>query len=140
MAKTTKETKAVITEVVEKLKKSIERENSYLKEVEDDKAALTHVQGLQEKGESLPPDSAYSSFTEWIETIQKEIKTGEASIKRIDTEKSEIVAFEYYLANAPEENKSYNSDNKNFFLCLKRFFPTIPRGFCKKHGFLLSPV
>ena len=104
MAKTTKEKKAVITEVVEKLKKSIERENSYLKEVEDDKAALTHVQGLQEKGESLPPDSAYSSFTEWIETIQKEIKTGEASIKRIDTEKSEIVAFEYYLANAPEED------------------------------------
>ena len=104
MAKTTKETKAVITEVVEKLKKSIERENSYLKEVEDDKAALTHVQRLQEKGESLPPDSAYSSFTEWIEAIQKEIKTGEASIKRIDTEKSEIVAFEYYLANAPEED------------------------------------
>ena len=91
MAKTTKETKAVITEVVEKLKKSIERENSYLKEVEDDEAALTH-------------DSAYSSFTEWIETIQKEIKTGEASIKRIDTEKSEIVAFEYYLANAPEDD------------------------------------
>ena len=103
MAKTTKETKAVITEVVEKLKKSIERENSYLKEVEDDKAALTHVQGLQEKGESLPPDCPYSSFTEWIETIQKEIKNGETSLKRIDIEKSEIVAFEYYITNAKDE-------------------------------------
>ena len=106
MAKTTKETKAVITEVVAKLKKSIERENSYMKELDDDKAALTHVQGLQEKGESLPPESAYSSFTEWVETIEKEIKAGEASIKRIDVEKAEIIALEYYLANAPEEEKA----------------------------------
>lgn len=104
MAKTVQETKAVITEVVEKLKKSIEREKSYLKELDDDKAALTHVEELQEKGESLPPDCAYESFTEWIDTIKKEIKNGEASIKRIDTEKSEITAFEYYLANAPESN------------------------------------
>ena len=103
MAKTTKETKAVITEVVAKLKKSVERENSYLKELDDDKAALTHVQGLQEKGESLPPDSAYSSFSEWIENIEKEIKAGEASVKRIGVEKDEITALEYYLANAPEE-------------------------------------
>ena len=103
MAKTTKETKAVITEVVAKLKKSIERESSYLKELDDDKAALTHVQGLQEKGESLPPESAYSSFAEWVETIEKEIKAGEASVKRIDFEKDEITALEYYLANAPEE-------------------------------------
>lgn len=44
------------------------------------------------------------SFTEWIDTIKKEIKNGEASIKRIDTEKSEITAFEYYLANAPESD------------------------------------
>ena len=106
MAKTTKETKAVITEVVAKLKKSIERENSYMKELDDDKAALTYVQGLQEKGESLPPESAYSSFTEWVETIEKEIKAGEASIKRIDVEKAEIIALEYYLANAPEEEKA----------------------------------
>ncbi len=106
MAKTTQETKAVITEIVAKLKKSIERENSYMKELDDDKAALTHVQGLQEKGESLPPESAYSSFTEWVETIEKEIKAGEASIKRIDVEKAEIIALEYYLANAPEEEKA----------------------------------
>lgn len=103
MAQTVTETKAVITEVVAKLKKSIEREKSYLQELDDDKAALTHVQGLQEKGESLPPNSAYSSFSEWIENIEKEIKAGEASVKRIDTEKSEIIAFEYYLQNAQDE-------------------------------------
>lgn len=102
MALTVTETKAVISEQLAKLKKSIEREVSYKKEIEDDKAALTHVQNLQEKGESLPPDCPYSSFTEWVETIQKEIKNGETSLKRIDIEKSEIVAFEYYLTNAED--------------------------------------
>ena len=38
MAKTTKETKAVITEVVDKLKKSNERVCSFFKEVFDDKS------------------------------------------------------------------------------------------------------
>lgn len=96
------ETKAVVKELVEKLKNSIKRENSYMKELEDDKAVLTHVQGLMEKGDSLPAESAYSSFDEWIESIKKEIKSGETSIKRIDTEKAEIVALEYYLENAKE--------------------------------------
>ena len=105
MALTVTETKEVITGVLEKLKKSIERENSYMKELDDDKAVLTYVQDLVDKGEEFPPESAYSSFTEWIDSIKKEIKSGEeASIKRIDTEKAEIAAFEYYLANAQESD------------------------------------
>ena len=36
---------------------------------------------------------------------EKEIKAGEASVKRIDVEKDEITALEYYLANAPEEER-----------------------------------
>ena len=35
--------------------------------------------------------------------VEKEIKTGETSVKRIGVEKDEITALEYYLANAPEE-------------------------------------
>lgn len=103
MALTVQETKDIITEVVAKLKKSIEREVSYKKELDDDKAVLTYVQKLVDSGESLPPDSAYESFTEWTESIKKEIKAGETSIKRIDVEKAEIVALEYYIANAQEE-------------------------------------
>lgn len=98
-----KATKEVIKGVNEKLKKSIERENSYLKEMEDDKAALTRVQELMESGESIPVDNPYGSYTEWKEAIEKEIKAGETSLKRIDTEKAEIIAFEYFLTNAPDE-------------------------------------
>ena len=95
-----KAAKEVVTGQLEKLKKSIERENSYLKEMEDDKAALTYVEQLMESGESIPENNPY---TEWKEAIEKEIKAGEASLKRIDTEKAEIIAFEYFLANAPDE-------------------------------------
>lgn len=99
-----KATKEVITGQLEKLKTSIKREKSYLQELEDDKAVLTHIEELMEKGESLGVDSPYASYNEWKESIEKEIKAGEASIKRIDVEKSEIIAFEYFLANA-EENQ-----------------------------------
>lgn len=98
-----KATKEVIKGVNEKLKKSIERENSYLKEMEDDKAALTRVEELMESGEPIPIDNPYESYTEWKEAIEKEIKVGETSLKRIDTEKAEIIAFEYFLKNAPDE-------------------------------------
>lgn len=95
--------KEVITGQLEKLKKSITRENSYLKEIEDDKAALTYVEQLMESGDSIPADSPYESFTEWKETIEDEIKAGETSLKRIGIEKAEIIAFEYFLTNAPDE-------------------------------------
>lgn len=92
-------TKEVITEVLGKLKKSIEREDTYLKELEDDKATLTYIEKLVEDSTPFPEDNPYNSFTEWSDSIKKEIKAGESSLKRIETEKAEIVAFEFYLAN-----------------------------------------
>ena len=103
MALTVQETKEIVTGVVAKLKKSIEREVTYKKELDDDKAVLTYVQNLVDTGETLPPESAYESFNEWIDSIKKEIKAGETSLKRIDTEKAEIKAFEYFIQNAQNE-------------------------------------
>lgn len=99
-----KETKATITGVLEKLKKSIDREDSYKKELENDKATLAYIQDLMDSGESLPPENPYGSFADWSEAIQKQIKTTETSIKRIGVEKDEIFAFEYFLKNAPEDD------------------------------------
>lgn len=92
-------TKEVITEVLGKLKKSTERENTYLKELEDDKATLTYIEKLVEDSTPFPEDNLYNSFTEWSDSIKKEIKAGESSLKRIEKEKAEIIAFEFYLAN-----------------------------------------
>ena len=104
MALTIKEAKETVTGVLEKLKKSIERETTYLKELEDDKALLVYVQEMMDSGESLPAGSPYASFTEWTEQIKKEIKSGESSISRIDVEKAEIIAFEYFITNAQDDD------------------------------------
>lgn len=103
MSLTMKEAKETVTGVLEKLKKSIEREITYLKELEDDKALLVYVQEKMDSGESLPAESPYTSYTEWIEQIKKEIKAGESSVQRIDVEKAEIIAFEYFLQNAQDD-------------------------------------
>ena len=97
------ETKTVITGVTEKLKKSILREESYKRELENDKATLIYIEKMIENGDTLPLGSAYSSLSEWAEEIKKQIKATEASIKRIGVEKDEIVAFEYFLENAQDE-------------------------------------
>lgn len=98
-----KETKVVITGVLEKLKKSIQREDSYRKELENDKATLAHIEEMIDNGDSLAPESAYSSLSDWAEAVKKQIKTTETSINRIGVEKEEIFAFEYFLENAQED-------------------------------------
>lgn len=102
MAMTVSEVKEVLTEVLDKLKKSVEKESTYLKELDDDKAVLTYITDLKEKGEELPLDCAYASFNEWIESIEKEIKNDQTSVNRISIEKAEIVAFEYFMENASD--------------------------------------
>lgn len=98
------ETKEIITGQVEKLKKSVQREVNYFKEMENDKALLEHIEELMESGETIPAESPYESFAEWKEAVEKQIKAGESSLRRIDTEKAEIIAFEYFIANAQDSD------------------------------------
>lgn len=92
--------KVIIEGVVEKTKKSIARESSYLKELADDSATLAYINQLQNDGEKLPVNSPYTSFTEWREKIEKDLKTGNTSLDRISVEKAELLAFEYFMENA----------------------------------------
>lgn len=104
MALTIREAKEIITEVVEKQKKSVEREKNYKKELENDKALLAHIEELIGNGDTIPAESAYESYTAWKEAVEKQIKAGQSSLDRIDTEKAEIIAFEYFLANAQDSD------------------------------------
>lgn len=72
--------KIAIEGVIAKTEKSIEREVAYLKELADDKAAYSH-----------------------IEQIEKEIKISQNSLDRIEVEKAELMAFNYFMQNAPDE-------------------------------------
>lgn len=94
------EAKPIVQESLDKLKASIKREVTYSKEIADDKMLLKTIEKMKTDGEELPVGCPYASFDEWIEQINKEIKAGENSVARIGKEKAEIVAFEYFIANA----------------------------------------
>ncbi|MGL5621138.1 hypothetical protein [Cetobacterium sp.] len=94
--------KAVIEGVIIKTQKSIEREVSYLKELADDKATLSKIEQMQADGEPLPVNNPYGSFSEWRDAIEKEIRTGQNSLDRIDVQKAELMAFNYFVETAPE--------------------------------------
>ncbi|WP_432204671.1 hypothetical protein ACQ9ZF_07475 [Cetobacterium somerae] len=94
--------KAILNAVIEKTKKSIERLDTYEKELADDKATLAHINLLQDNGDPLPAGSPYESFTEWKDQIEKEIRNGENSLDRISIQKAELMAFEYFVETAPE--------------------------------------
>ena len=94
--------KVALEGVIVKTEKRIEREVSYLKELADDKATLSHIEQMQADGEPLPANNPYGSFSEWKEQVEKEIKTGQNSLDRIEIEKAELMAFKYFVENAPE--------------------------------------
>lgn len=102
MSMTVAGAKIALEGVIVKTEKSIEREVSYLKELADDKATLSHIEQMQADGEPLPSNNPYGSFSGWKEQVEKEIKTGQNSLDRIEVEKAELMAFKYFVENAPE--------------------------------------
>ena len=93
----------VIEGLAETVTKSIAKEINYLKELADDTATLAYINQLQNDGESLPKDSPYKSFSEWREKIEKDLKAGNSSLDRISREKYQLMAYEFFLANAKED-------------------------------------
>lgn len=102
MSMTVAGAKIALEGVIAKTEKSIEREVSYLKELADDKATLSHIDQMQNDGEPLPSNNPYGSYSEWKDQVEKEIKTGQNSLDRIEIEKAELMAFNYFMENAPE--------------------------------------
>lgn len=95
--------KNILADVISKTKKSIEREGTFLKELMDDQATLAQIGKLEADSEPLPVGSPYTSYDEWRNQIEKEIKSSDNSINRISIEKAELMALEYFVANAPNE-------------------------------------
>lgn len=61
-----------------------------------------HIEQMQADGEPFPDDNPYGSFSEWRDGVEKEIKISQNSLDRIDVEKAELMAFRYFVENAPE--------------------------------------
>ncbi|MGL5639208.1 MAG: hypothetical protein ACRCW7_07690, partial [Cetobacterium sp.] len=98
---TNQEAKWILEAEIEKKKKSIANESNFLRELTDDRSVLMYIEILQSEGKPLPAGSGYDSYTEWKTQIEKEIKSGETSLVRIETERAELRAFEFFVENAP---------------------------------------
>ncbi len=91
------EKKVILGDYSEKLKKEIKKEIAVAREIEDDKASLKQVQMQKENGDVLETD-VYASYDEWIEQLEKEIKSGGNRLKTIAFKKIELEAIEAFIA------------------------------------------
>lgn len=97
------EVKVVIDGILKKLQKSILSEERYLNELDSDKLLLQTISDMKMNGDELPANCSYEDFDTWVDDVTKQISSSESSLSRIASEKMEIVAFEYFLANATDE-------------------------------------
>lgn len=91
--------KLIIMAMVEKLTKSNKRELALKKELADDNLTFSKVKEMSEAATELPLDCGYENYTEWLEGIEKEISTGIGSLARVEEQKVEVEALQYYIDN-----------------------------------------
>lgn len=89
--------KEIIEKRVKQLGVAIGREKGVLQELESDKATLQQIANLVEKGTALEVGSNYSSYDEWKDLLNKQIKRGETTLSNIVIKKAELDAFQAYL-------------------------------------------
>ncbi len=97
--KTTAEKKLILLENIARVTKTYERKDAYLKEIADDKATLELLNGKEGAGEPMPDYSNYTDYTEWKDTVQKEIVKAESTIENLEIRVIEAEAFQYYIDN-----------------------------------------
>jgi len=86
------EKKELMGKYVKKLENAIKREEAVIKEMENDKALIKYLEGQKTSG------TVYESYDAWIETIKKQIKKSENTLKNIEFKKVELEAVQKYIA------------------------------------------
>ena len=91
------EKKALMGKFAKNLENAIKREASVIKEMENDKALIKYLEGLKASGAAFD-NTVYESYDAWIETIKKQIKKSESTLKNIEFKKVELEAIQKYIA------------------------------------------
>ncbi len=89
-------------EALEKIIKTNERKDSYLREIADDKATLELINIKEEAGDPMPYYSPYTDYSSWKEVIQKEIQRAKTTLANLEIGMVEAETFQYYIANYTE--------------------------------------
>ena len=93
----------VVKQEIEKLNKSIKREESLKNQIENYKALLDHINELKEASKPLPEDVTFAGYDEWITYVEKKIDSRKKSINTLGKNKKLLVALEYYTEHNSEE-------------------------------------
>ena len=91
------EKKELMGKFAKKLENAIKREVAVIKEIENDKALIKHLEEQKTSGVAFD-NTAYESHDVWIETIKKQIKKSESTLANIEFKKVELEAVQKYIA------------------------------------------
>ncbi len=91
------EKKELMGKYAKKLENAIKREVAVIKEIENDKALIKYLEGQKTSGAAFD-NTVYESYDAWIETIKKQIKKSENTLKNIEFKKVELEAVQKYIA------------------------------------------
>ena len=91
------EKKELMGKYAKKLENAIKREVTVMKEIENDKALIKYLEGQKISGVAFD-NTVYESYDAWIETIKKQIKKSENTLKNIEFKKVELEAVQIYIA------------------------------------------
>ena len=91
------EKKELMGKYAKKLENAIKREAAVIKEMENDKALIKYLEGQKTSGAAFD-NTVYESYDAWIETIKKQIKKSENTLKNIEFKKVELEAVQKYIA------------------------------------------
>lgn len=92
-----------VAKEIEKLEKSINREESLYNQLENYKVLLEHIGEMEEQSKPLPEDVTFKDYKEWKEYVEKKIKARTTSLGTVDKNKDLVVALNSYLEANPEE-------------------------------------
>ncbi|MGB6127641.1 MAG: hypothetical protein WBG30_02730 [Psychrilyobacter sp.] len=95
--KTVPEKKLMLSAKISRTQKTYEKKEAYLKEIADDRATLEFLNERETAGEPMPSYSNYSNYTEWKDTVKKEIERAETTISNLENRMIEVEAFQYYV-------------------------------------------
>lgn len=97
------EVKTYLEEMIPKKVSSINREDNYLKEYENDKASFDKVTEDMNSSVAFPADSPYLSYANWLDALEKQMNTSMSSVSRINRERAELAAYRNYMENVTGE-------------------------------------
>lgn len=87
----------VITKEIEKMQNSIKREASTENRIATLTLAMEKLAEKSSASEPLPEESNFTSWEEWQEDIEKDLKSANSSLKTIAEYKDLIMALSQYV-------------------------------------------